>query len=126
MTFFKALEELSKSFFQKIQEKHTSEEQQFKFVMTPNIKEGSYEDEYRLLKAVVIKAKFVGFPFCNNTVKDIEWYMLFQSKDMESRNEKPEKYKISDFTATGILTLFLKDYDWKIEIFRSHETLEKI
>lgn len=52
--------------------------------------------------------------------------MLFQSKDMELRNEKPEKYKISDFTTTEILKVFLKDYDWKIEIFRSHETLEKI
>lgn len=126
MTFFKALEELNKSIFKKIQEKHTGEEQQFKFVITPGLKEGISEYEYCPLKAVVIKAKIKGFPLCNDTIKDIEWYMLFQSKDMELHNEKPEKYTISDFTITGILNVFLKDYDWKIEIFRYHETLEKI
>lgn len=120
MTFFKALEELNKSILKKIQEKHTGEEQQFKFVLTPNLKDGSNENEYCPLKAVVIKAKINSFPFLNNTIKNIEWYMLYQSKYMEMYHEKPEKYKISEFTISGISTLFLKDYDWKIEMFRSY------
>lgn len=126
MTFFKALEELNKSILEKIQEEYIGKEQQFKFVLTPIFKEDNSEYEYYPLKEVVIKAKISGLPFLNNIIKDIEWYVLYQSIDMKLRNEKPEKYKISNFTFTGISTLFLKDCDWKIEMFRSYEALEKI
>lgn len=111
MTFFKALEELNKSILKKFpndcMEYNSDDEKQLKFVMTPKLKENN--GEYLPLKKVVLKAKIGDYLF----LKDIEWYMLFQS----TLDEQPWKCSLSDFPITSISKLFLKDYDWETEIF---------
>lgn len=111
MTFFKALEELNKSILKKFpndcMEYNSDDEKQLKFVMTPKLKENN--GEYLPLKKVVLKAKIGDYLF----LKDIEWYMLFQS----TLDEQLWKCSLSDFPITSISKLFLKDYDWETEIF---------
>lgn len=111
MTFFKALEELNKSILKKIpndcMEYNLDDEKQLKFVMTPKLKENN--GEYLPLKKVVLKAKIGDYLF----LKDVEWYMLFQS----TLDKQPWKCSLSDFPITSISKLFLKDYDWEIETF---------
>lgn len=111
MTFFKALEELNKSILKKFPddciEYNSDDEKQLKFVMTPKLKENN--GEYLPLKKVVLKAKIGDYLF----LKDIEWYMLFQS----TLDEQPWKCSLSDFPITSISKLFLKDYDLETEIF---------
>lgn len=111
MTFFKALEELNKSILKKFpddcMEYHSDDEKQLKFVMTPKLKENN--GEYLPLKKVVLKAKIGNYLF----LKDVEWYMLFQS----TLDEQPWKCSLSDFPITSISKLFLKDCDWEVETF---------
>lgn len=111
MTFFKALEELNKTILKKFpddcMEYNSDDEKQLKFVMTPKLKENN--GEYLPLKKVVLKAKIGDYLF----LKDVEWYMLFQS----TLDEQPWKCSLSDFPITSISKLFLKDYDWEIETF---------
>jgi hypothetical protein len=113
MTFFKALEELNKSILKKFPndciEYNSDDEKQLKFVMTPKLKENN--GEYLPLKKVVLKAKIGDYLF----LKDVEWYMLFQSTLDEQ--EQSWKCNLSDFPITSISKLFLKDYDWETEIF---------
>lgn len=113
MTFFKALEELNKSILKKFPndciEYNSDDEKQLKFVMTPKLKENN--GEYLPLKKVVLKAKIGDCLF----LKDVEWYMLFQSTLDEQ--EQSWKCNLSDFPITSISKLFLKDYDWETEIF---------
>lgn len=111
MTFFKALEELNQSILKKFpndcMEYNSDDEKQLKFVMTPKLKENN--GEYLPLKKVVLKAKIGNYLF----LKDVEWYMLFQS----TLDEQPWKCSLSDFPITSISKLFLKDCDWEIETF---------
>ena len=111
MTFFKALEELNQSILKKFpndcMEYNSDDEKQLKFVMTPKLKENN--GEYLPLKKVVLKAKIGNYLF----LKDVEWYMLFQS----TLDEQPCKCSLSDFPITSISKLFLKDCDWETEIF---------
>ena len=111
MTFFKALEELNQSILKKFpndcMEYNSDDEKQLKFVMTPKLKENN--GEYLPLKKVVLKAKIGNYLF----LKDVEWYMLFQS----TLDEQPWKCSLSDFPMTSISKLFLKDCDWEIETF---------
>lgn len=111
MTFFKALEELNQSILKKFpndcMEYNSDDEKQLKFVMTPKLKENN--GEYLPLKKVVLKAKIGNYLF----LKDVEWYMLFQS----TLDEQPCKCSLSDFPITSISKLFLKDCDWEIETF---------
>ena len=111
MTFFKALEELNKSILKKFpddcMEYNSDDEKQLKFVMTPKLKENN--GEYLPLKKVVLKAKIGNYLF----LKDVEWYMLFQS----TLDEQPWKCSLSDFPMTSISKLFLKDCDWEIATF---------
>ncbi len=111
MTFFKALEELNQSILKKFpddcMEYNSDDEKQLKFVMTPKLKENN--GEYLPLKKVVLKAKIGDYLF----LKDVEWYMLFQS----TLDEQPWKCSLSDFPITSISKLFLKDCDWETETF---------
>lgn len=111
MTFFKALEELNKSILKKFpddcMEYNSDDEKQLKFVMTPKLKENN--GEYLPLKKVVLKAKIGNYLF----LKDVEWYMLFQS----TLDEQLWKCSLSDFPIKSISKLFLKDCDWEIETF---------
>lgn len=120
MTFFKALEELNKSILEKFpnncMEYNLNNGKQLRFVMTPKLKENN--EECFPLKKIVLKARIGDYLF----LKDVEWYMLFQSV----LDEQPRKCNLSDFPITSISKLFLKDCDWEIETFYSYEELEKM